>query len=411
MPNRSRSGVVSSPARVVAPISVNGGRSSVITRAPAPCPTVIGSAPVLHRRIERLLQRPRQPVDLVDEEHRAGLERGQQRGDVGLALERRSRGLHELDVELGGDDLGKRGLPEARRAGEQDVVERLLAGAGRGDRDRELVLDRRLPDEVLEPARAKRAVELLVALHLRIVDPRLVGLVIGESGDGAHRRAVLSAPAIRSSGRSPSVLLEQLVGLGGGVAEPDQPLAGERARVVGSGDRDLRAGSAPSTFSRSSTTIRSAVRLPIPGTACSRAVSPARDGGEQVARRSAREHGERHLRVQPTARRAASRTASAPPRSQSRRAPARRRGRPCGCAAAPDGRRRGPCAASAPRPRPGSRRRRIRSRRGRRGGPRRCRRAARSRRRPLGASRGAGQRAASGARFRSQIATASASAA
>jgi len=43
MPKRSRSGVVSSPARVVAPISVNGGSSSVTTLAPAPWPMVIGS--------------------------------------------------------------------------------------------------------------------------------------------------------------------------------------------------------------------------------------------------------------------------------------------------------------------------------------------------------------------------------
>ena len=43
MPKRSRSGVVSSPARVVAPTSVNGGSSSVTTLAPAPWPTVIGS--------------------------------------------------------------------------------------------------------------------------------------------------------------------------------------------------------------------------------------------------------------------------------------------------------------------------------------------------------------------------------
>ena len=43
MPKRSRSGVVSRPARVVAPTSVNGGSSSVTTRAPAPWPTVIGS--------------------------------------------------------------------------------------------------------------------------------------------------------------------------------------------------------------------------------------------------------------------------------------------------------------------------------------------------------------------------------
>ena len=42
MPKRSRSGVVNRPVRVVAPTSVNGGSSSVTTRAPAPCPTVIG---------------------------------------------------------------------------------------------------------------------------------------------------------------------------------------------------------------------------------------------------------------------------------------------------------------------------------------------------------------------------------
>ena len=38
-----RSGVVSRPVRVVAPISVKAGRSSETTAAPAPCPTVIGS--------------------------------------------------------------------------------------------------------------------------------------------------------------------------------------------------------------------------------------------------------------------------------------------------------------------------------------------------------------------------------
>src|SRR4051795_13295186 len=54
MPKRSRSGVVSSPARVVAPMRVNGGRSMVTTRAPAPWPTVIGrrGAPLV---VEKLL--------------------------------------------------------------------------------------------------------------------------------------------------------------------------------------------------------------------------------------------------------------------------------------------------------------------------------------------------------------------
>ena len=109
-------------------------------------------------------------MDLVDEEHRARLERGQERRDVALALERRAGGLHERDAELGGDDLRERGLAEAGRAGEQHVVERLAAAGGGRDRDRELVLDRLLADEVLEPAGAQRAVEVVLGQLLRILD-------------------------------------------------------------------------------------------------------------------------------------------------------------------------------------------------------------------------------------------------
>ena len=80
--------------RVVAPTSVNGGSSSVTTRAPAPCPTVIGSR-WSSIAGERLLQRAREAVDLIDEEHAPRLQRGQERRDVPLALERGSGGLHE----------------------------------------------------------------------------------------------------------------------------------------------------------------------------------------------------------------------------------------------------------------------------------------------------------------------------
>ena len=51
------------------------------------------------------------------------------------------------------------------------------------------------------------------------------------------------------------------------------------------------------TFSRSSTMIRSAVRLPIPGTAWKRAASPAASAADQLARRAAGEHGQRDLRA------------------------------------------------------------------------------------------------------------------
>ena len=82
---------------------------------------------VLERRVEDLLDGAVQPVDLVDEEHVARLERGQDRGDVALSLERRAGDLPDRDVELAADDLRERGLAEARRAREQHVVERLAA--------------------------------------------------------------------------------------------------------------------------------------------------------------------------------------------------------------------------------------------------------------------------------------------
>jgi hypothetical protein len=100
-------------------------------------------AVVLHRRVEGLLERPRQAVDLIDEEHAARLERAEERGDVALALERRAGGLDERDAELGGDDLRERGLAETRRSGEQHVVERVAARVRRLDRDRELLLQLR----------------------------------------------------------------------------------------------------------------------------------------------------------------------------------------------------------------------------------------------------------------------------
>ncbi len=72
---------------------------------------------------------------------------------------------------------------------------------------------------------------------------------------------------------------EQLVGLDRRVAELEQAVARERARVVAApGDDRLgarRRATFTPTFSRSSTMIRSAVRLPIPGTAWKRAASPA----------------------------------------------------------------------------------------------------------------------------------------
>jgi hypothetical protein len=94
-------------------------------------------------------------VDLVDEEDVAGLERGQDGRDV-LLLERRAGDRPEPDPELLADDLRERRLPEARRAGEQDVVERLAPRLCGVQRDRELLFHALLADEVVESPRPQR---------------------------------------------------------------------------------------------------------------------------------------------------------------------------------------------------------------------------------------------------------------
>ena len=119
------------PARVVAPTSVNGGRSSLTERAAGPSPIMMSIWIVLERRIEDLLDDRRQPVDLVDEEDVVRLEVGEDRGEIAGALEHRPRGLAQVDAHLARDDVRERGLAQAGRPEEQHVVERLACGCAR----------------------------------------------------------------------------------------------------------------------------------------------------------------------------------------------------------------------------------------------------------------------------------------
>ena len=84
---------------------------------------------VLHRRIEHFLDRRLQAVDLVDEQDVAGLQVGQDRGEVAGALDHRPGGGAEADAQLARDDLRQRGLAQAGRAVQQHVVQRLAAGS------------------------------------------------------------------------------------------------------------------------------------------------------------------------------------------------------------------------------------------------------------------------------------------
>ena len=67
-PKREKSGAVSSPVRVVAPMSVNGCTGIWIDGRERAVAGHDVDAEVLHRRIEALLDDRVQPVDLVDEE-------------------------------------------------------------------------------------------------------------------------------------------------------------------------------------------------------------------------------------------------------------------------------------------------------------------------------------------------------
>ena len=63
-------------------------------------------------------------MDLVDEQDVARLQVGELGGEVAGAHDHRPRGQTEADPELGGDDLGERGLAKPGRPGEQNMVER-----------------------------------------------------------------------------------------------------------------------------------------------------------------------------------------------------------------------------------------------------------------------------------------------
>ena len=86
---------------------------------------------ILHRRIEDFLDRRREAMDLVDEQHVARLQIGQQRGEIAGALDDRARGGAEADPHLARDDLRQGRLAEPGRPEKQHMVERLARGSSR----------------------------------------------------------------------------------------------------------------------------------------------------------------------------------------------------------------------------------------------------------------------------------------
>ena len=101
---------------------------------------------VLHGRVEHLFHDAAQAVDLVDEEDVALVQVGQDGRQVAGPLDGRPGGDLDAHAHLVGDDVGQRGLAQARRAVEQDVIQRLAARLGRLDQDAQVLLDPILAD-------------------------------------------------------------------------------------------------------------------------------------------------------------------------------------------------------------------------------------------------------------------------
>ena len=92
-------------------------------------------------------------MDLVDEQHIARLQVGQDGGEVAGALDHRAGGGAEADPELARDDLCQGGLAEARRAMQQHMVERFAPAARRLDEHREVLPACPLADELAQGLR------------------------------------------------------------------------------------------------------------------------------------------------------------------------------------------------------------------------------------------------------------------
>ena len=154
------------PERVVAPIEREGRQIDAHGARRRPFADDEVELEILHGRIEDLLHRRIQAMDLVDEQHVAGLQIGQQRRQIAGARDHGAGGGAEADAQLAGDDLGERRLAEARRPEEQHMVERLAAGAGGGDEDLEIGAQLLLADEILDRLGPERGVDAILGHRL-----------------------------------------------------------------------------------------------------------------------------------------------------------------------------------------------------------------------------------------------------
>src|SRR5579862_3941558 len=114
---------------------------------------------ILHRRIKIFFKRRGQAVNFIDEKHRSFRKRCEQPDEIARFFQR-GRGCALIpDAKFFRDDARERGFAEARRAGEQHVVERAAALLRGFHVDLQILLNALLPDKIGEALRAQRALD------------------------------------------------------------------------------------------------------------------------------------------------------------------------------------------------------------------------------------------------------------
>ena len=140
-------------------------------------------------------------MDLVDEQHVARLQIGQQRGEIAGALDHRARGGAEADPQLARDDLRQRRLAEAGRPEEQHVVERLAS---------------RLCAASMKTARLSRTCRWPTNSSSASgrIDASGASPVIGSRRDHRCARVLSRRPALQPLGQAPAARRDQRLDLG-----------------------------------------------------------------------------------------------------------------------------------------------------------------------------------------------------
>ena len=115
---------------------------------------------ILQRRVEHLLHIGQQPMNFVDEENLARLNRAENAGEIELLLQHRAGGLLECHFQFLRDDRRERGFAQSGRAVEQHVIHRLAALAGGFDGDLQIFFEPLLAGEIGEAPRTQAGFEL-----------------------------------------------------------------------------------------------------------------------------------------------------------------------------------------------------------------------------------------------------------